>query len=136
MMSWKIIWKVWKPFIPEAKMSIMSILFPLFILRLKRKDPFSHSLISNLIEKGLVLSRLTLDSELHSLSLTVSNSRQKPLLLILGESISALTMSGKILIYNMEITSQDFPILILLFSKTLMKKVILLILAWEKLKMT
>lgn len=136
MMSWKITWKVWKPSIPEAKMLIMSILFPLFISKLKRKDLSLHSLINSLIGKGLALSKLTLGSELHSLNSTVFNSRQKPLLPILGESISVLTLSGKIHIYNMEITSQDYPILTLLFLKTLMRKVTLLISAWEKLKMT
>lgn len=136
MMSWKITWKVWKPSIPEAKMSIMLTLFPLFISKLKRKDPFSHSLTNSLIGKGLALSKLTLGSELHSLNWTVFNSKQKPLLLILGESISVLTLSGKIHIYNMEITSQDCPILTLLFLKTSMRKVTLLILASEKFKMT
>lgn len=126
MMSWKITWKVWKLSSPEAKTSIMLILFLLFILKLKRKDLSSHSLISNLIEKELALSKSTLDSEPPSLNWTVFNSRQKPLLLISEESTSVLTLNGKIHTCNMEITSQDCPILTLPFSKTLMKKVTLL----------
>lgn len=135
-MSWKIIWKVWKQSNPEAKMSIMSISYPLFTSKHKKKDPFLLNLINNSIEKELALSKSILDSELHSLNLTVFNSKQKPLSLISEENTSVLILNGKMFINNMEITSQDCPIQTLHFSKTLMKRVIQSILVWEELRIT
>lgn len=135
-MLWKIIWKLWRQYSSEVKMSIILILYPLFIFKHKRKGPSLHNLISNLIVKESDLSKSILASELHSRNLIVLNSKQKLLLLISGENTSVLTLNGKIHIKNMEITSLNCHIQIHQFLKILTKRVTLSIWVWEKIKKT
>lgn len=135
-MLWKIIWKLWRQYSSEVKMSIILILYPLFIFKHKKKGHFLHNLISNLIVKESDLSKSILASELHSRNLIVFNSKQKLLLLISGENTSVLTLNGKIHIKNMEITSLNCHIQIHQFLKILTKRVTLSIWVWEKIKKT
>lgn len=135
-MLWKIIWKLWRQYSSEVKMSIILILYPLFIFKHKRKGHSLHNLINNLIVKESDLSKSILASELHFRNLIVFNSKQKLLLLISGENTTVLTLNGKIHIKNMEITSLNCHIQIHQFLKILTKRVTLSIWVWEKIKKT
>lgn len=135
-MLWKIIWKLWKQYSSEVKMSIILILYPLFIFKHKRKGHSLRNLTSNLIVKESDLSKSILASELHSRNLIVLNSKQKLLLLISEENTTVLTLNGKIHIKNMEITSLNCHIQIHQFLKILTKRVTLSIWVWEKIKKT
>lgn len=131
-MSWKITWKASMQSNPEAKMLIISISYPSSTYKHKKKDPSLHNLINNSIEKEQDPSKSISVSEHHSQNLTVFNLKQKLHLLISEENTSVLIFNGKIIMKNMEITSQDCPILTAQFLKILMRRVTHLILGWEK----